>query len=282
MIREYFNLTKPGIIKGNLIATIAGFLFASHGAYDFLLFLATVTGISLVIASGCVFNNYIDRNIDKKMTRTKNRALVSGKISGRSALLYASILGVLGFASLWWVNVVTLLVAFVGFVFYVVIYGYFKRNSVHGTLVGSISGAVPPVVGYTAVAGVVDGAAVLLFLFLVCWQMPHFYAISIYRKSDYESAGLPVMSVSRGIDEARKHIVAYIVLLLGVVSLFTLFGYTSYIFLVIMLGVIGYWLLISGRRQASSEHWAGKMFGFSLTALLVFCIALSIDHYIPF
>ena len=136
-------------------------------------------GISLVMASACVVNNVIDVDIDAKMARTDHRALVTGAIKKNIAIIYGVILGVLGFAALiYWTNWLVVVIGLVGFVDYTVLYGYFKRKSIHGTIVGSISGATPPIAGFCAVTGTFGLEALILFLILVIWQMPHFYAIS--------------------------------------------------------------------------------------------------------
>jgi len=211
MIKDYYSLTKPGIIFGNAIPAVAGFFLASKGHPNAGLFIAMLVGISFVIASACVFNNYIDRDIDKFMARTKKRALPTGIISGRNALLYAIVLGVIGFSLLlFYTNLLTTFVGFVGFFVYIVLYGISKRRSVYGTIVGSIAGAVPPVVGYVAVTNNFDMGALLLFLILVIWQMPHFYAIAIFREDDYAAASIPVLPIKQGIKATKIHMVLYI------------------------------------------------------------------------
>lgn len=143
MMKQYLQVTKPGIIFGNLISVIGGFLLASKGSLDVPLFILTMVGVSLVVASGCVFNNYIDRDIDCIMERTKNRALVRGLIAPGVSLWYASALGVAGIALLYFAaNPLAALLAVLGFLVYVGVYSlYMKRHSVYGTLVGSLSGA---------------------------------------------------------------------------------------------------------------------------------------------
>lgn len=153
--------------------------------------------MSLVVASGCVFNNYIDRDIDRKMERTKNRVLVKGLISPAVSLVYATLLGIAGFMLLWFgANPLACWLGVMGFVVYVGVYSlYMKRHSVYGTLIGSLSGAAPPVIGYCAVTGEFDsGAAILLAIFSL-WQMPHSYAIAIFRFKDYRAANIPVLPV---------------------------------------------------------------------------------------
>lgn len=164
-LKHFIQITKPGIIFGNVLSVAGGFFLASKGHVDLAIFLAAMIGTSLVVASGCVFNNCIDRDIDIKMERTKNRVLVQGLISLKLALLFATVLGVAGVVLLYKVaNPLAALFAVIGFVIYVGLYSlYLKRKSVHGTLVGSLSGAMPPVIGYVAVTNSFDMAALVLW-----------------------------------------------------------------------------------------------------------------------
>ncbi len=278
-LRQYYYLVKPGIVRGNLIAAIAGFLFASRGDFNFLLLLQMLVGLGFVIASGCVVNNFIDRGIDGKMQRTKKRALVTGEISERNALIFASTLGVVGIILLILINPLASQVAAVGFFFYVVAYGYWKRKSVHGTLVGSVSGAVPPVVGYVAVTNSFDIGAFILFLVLVFWQMPHFYAIGIYRLNDYREAHLPILPATSGVKVTKHHIFLYSVGFLICTLLLTLFGYTGFVYLFVMACVGGYWAFKAhaGEQFIDDDKWARKFFSLSLVVLLIFCVMISID-----
>lgn len=145
MIKQYLQVTKPGIIFGNLISVVGGFLLASKGSINYTLFLTSMVGVSLVVASGCVFNNVIDRDIDRKMERTKNRVLVKGLISAKTSLVYATLLGIAGFMMLYFgANPLAMWLSVIGFIVYVGIYSlYMKRHSVYGTLIGSLSGAAP-------------------------------------------------------------------------------------------------------------------------------------------
>lgn len=168
--REYYLLTKPGIVLSNSISAFAGFFFAASWDIQLQLLAATIGGVAFIIASACVANNYIDRNIDAKMKRTKDRATVSGSISKKNTILFAIVLGVIGFALISFTNAITFVLGVIAYITYVVAYGYFKRVSVYGTLVGAIPGALPPVAGYTAVTGSLDASALILFLILGIWQ----------------------------------------------------------------------------------------------------------------
>lgn len=283
MFKTYYQLAKPGIVYGNALAAIGGFLLASHGHVDLGLFLAMLLGVSLVMASGCVYNNYIDRGIDKLMSRTDKRVLVTGTVSARSALVYATILGLVGICLLLLTNILTALLGLIGFIAYVVLYGIGKRRTVHGTLIGSISGAIPPVIGYCAVSGRIDGAALLLFVILVFWQMPHFYAIATYRRKDYVAAGLPVLPVKLGMRVTKVQILVYIVGFVAACTLLTVLGYTGYAYLITMLLVGLYWLSLAlpGFKTHDDDRWARKVFGGSLVVLLVFSFMISIDAFLP-
>ncbi|HZL07692.1 MAG TPA: heme o synthase [Candidatus Dormibacteraeota bacterium] len=279
MIKTYYDLTKPGIIYGNALTAAAGFLLAAAGHVNFGLLVATVAGTCLVIASACVFNNYIDRGIDRKMTRTRRRALVNGTISGRDALVFGTVLGLAGFAVLgFWVNAVVFVIGLVALFDYVVLYGVAKRRSVHGTLVGSIAGAAPVVAGYCAVTGRFDAGALILFLILACWQMPHFYAIAIYRFDDYKAAGLPVLPVKQGLRAAKIQIMLYVIAFIIANGLLTIFGYAGYTYLAVMsaLGLAWLGFGLKGFNAADDKRWARQMFLGSLIIILALSLMLSV------
>lgn len=284
-MKQYLLLTKPGIIFGNLISVAGGFFLASRGDIDFALFLATAIGISLVIASGCVLNNYIDRDIDSKMERTRNRALVQGLIPARNAIIYGCMLGVAGFTLLYaTTNILTVWLSLLGFAIYVGAYSlYLKRHSVYGTLIGSLSGAAPPVIGYCAVSNEFDmGAWILLVIFSI-WQMPHSYAIAIFRLKDYTAAAIPVLPVKKGILATKKHIVLYIVAFIIATIMLTLSGYTGNHYLVVA-GVISiYWLglALAGYKTNNDQRWARKLFMFSIITITALSVMMSIDFQEP-
>ncbi len=280
MIREYYWLTKPGIIYGNLITAAAGFFLASKGGFDSWLFFSALAGLAFIIASACVFNNIIDHDIDERMERTKNRAMASKSISRSSAILFSVLLGIIGVLILhFYTNPLTLSVALAGLFVYVAVYTPVKRYSVFGTLIGAIPGATPPVVGYLAATNQIDAAAVILFLILICWQMPHFYAIAIYRLDDYTRARIPVLPVKKGIWITKINILAYIILFTVAAAMLTIFGYTGIFYLTIagLLGLTWIWFAIRGFKTDNNKLWAQKMFRFSLVVLLLVSVMISID-----
>ncbi|MBF4186136.1 protoheme IX farnesyltransferase [Serratia ureilytica] len=281
MIKQYLQVTKPGIIFGNLISVVGGFLLASKGSINYPLFLATLVGVSLVVASGCVFNNYIDRDIDKKMERTKNRVLVKGLIAPSVTLVYATALGIVGFALLYIAaNPLAMWLAVMGFVVYVGVYSlYMKRHSVYGTLIGSLSGAAPPVIGYCAVTNEFDAGALILLAIFSLWQMPHSYAIAIFRFKDYQAANIPVLPVVKGISVAKNHITVYILAFMIATLMLTLVGYAGYKYLIVAAAVSVWWLgmALRGYKTENDSVWARKLFVFSIVAITSLSVMMSID-----
>lgn len=285
MIKQYLQVTKPGIIFGNLISVVGGFLLASKGVIDYPLFLATLIGVSLVVASGCVFNNYIDRDIDRIMERTKNRVLVKGLIDPKVSLIYASVLGIVGMLLLYVAaNPLAMVLAVIGFVIYVGVYSlYMKRKSVYGTLIGSLSGAAPPVIGYCAVTGQFDMGALILLLIFSLWQMPHSYAIAIFRFKDYQAANIPVLPVIKGISVTKNHITLYILAFMVATLMLTLSGYAGYKYLVVAAAVSAWWLgmALRGYKATNDSVWARKLFVFSIIAITSLSVMMSVDFNVP-
>ncbi|EHA1124693.1 protoheme IX farnesyltransferase [Vibrio navarrensis] len=273
MLKSYLSITKPGIIFGNLISVAAGFFLAAkteEANWD--LMGPTLLGVALVIASGCVINNIFDRDIDVKMARTAKRDLVLGKVNSDHAFVYALVMLLAGTATLYTlVNPLSTVIVLLGYVFYVFFYTMiYKRTSVYGTLVGSISGAVPPLVGYLAVTNYIDIEAVLLFILFCLWQMPHSYAIAMFRLNDYRQAGIPVLPVIDGIEKAQRHMKAYVVAFTVVALALFALGSAGYEYLAVASLVSGYWLLVTFKpvTQQNYESWARSVFKISLLVVM--------------
>jgi heme o synthase len=278
---NYYLLTKPGIILGNLLTFAAGFLLASKGRFDYVLFFSTLMGLAFIMASACVFNNYIDRQTDSKMKRTKNRALVKGLISGPNALIFATFLGVLGALTLFvYTNLLSLMIAGAGFVVYVILYSMWKCRTVYGTAIGSIAGAVPPVVGYCAVSNHFDSGAFILFMIMVLWQMPHFFAIALFHFDDYAAAEIPVLPLQKGVLRTKIHMVLYIIGFIFTAASLTLFEYTGYAYLIVTLsmGLVWLGLGIIGFIDHNEKVWGRRMFQVSLVTISILCLFISLDR----
>ncbi|KUF06695.1 hypothetical protein AUL38_11770 [Leucobacter sp. G161] len=286
-IARYYSLTKPGVLYGNVLTAAAGFLLAAGiiREFDWPLFLATIVGTTLVIAAACVLNNVLDRDIDDRMERTKKRATVSGSISVRNAVIFSIVLFVLGNGILVaWTNWLVVVTGLVGFFTYVVLYGMLsKRMSVHGTLVGSISGAAPIFAGYVAVTGAVDAAAIFAFLAIFFWQMPEFYSIAVYRRDEYARAGVPVITVVHGIPAAKVQILIYTIAYVISSLALTFLGYTGWVYAIVM-GIVGVWWIvigIQGFRAKDDIAWARRMFRFSLIIIMAYSLMISIGPLLP-
>lgn len=284
-LKRYLLVTKPGIIFGNLIAAVGGFFLATQGHPDWPRLLATMLGLSLVVASGCAINNCIDRDIDARMTRTRKRVLVTGIMSVKAALAHGLVLGVAGFWCLaHWTNLLTVLTVLFGFVVYVGFYSlYMKRNSVYGTLVGSLSGAVPPVAGYCAVTGRFDTGAFLLLLIFCLWQMPHSYAIAIFRLEDYKQANIPVLPLVNGISAAKRQIVLYILAFAVTTILLAIGGYAGYGYLAVACVTSLWWLkmALSGyRNDVDDRVWARQVFLFSIITITALSLMMAVDGHV--
>jgi len=280
MLKEYYQLTKPERTLANVITALAGYLFASRWHVDWPVLLALLIGSTLIIASACVLNNLIDRDLDKKMVRTKKRALVTGRIPARHAGVFAATLGLVGFWALAYTNWLTFCVgALAGFVGYVALYDVAKRKSVWGTLVGTIPGGASLVAGYTAVTGRLDVAAWLLFIIMAAWQMAHFYAIAIYRLKDYQKAGVPVWPAKYGVANTKVQIFLFVAAFVAANALLAVSGHVKYSYLIVMTLVGGYWYwrAVQGfAKKVDDEAWARGMFGVSLVVLLVFAGVLTV------
>lgn len=286
-VNDYYQLTKPGVLYGNVLTGIAGFLLAAGIAktFDWLSFIGVLIGMTSVVAAACVLNNYLDQDIDKIMQRTKKRPSVTGAVSGRNMVLFSVVLLIVGMVVLWlFTTPLTVAIGILGFVTYVWLYGALsKRRSIHGTLVGSISGAMPIAGGYAAVNGIVDPALVIVFLIVFFWQFPEFYSIAIYRRKEYAAAHIPVMPVIKGVRSTIIQIFCYTILYVLATLALTVYGYTGYVYAAVMALSGMYWIYVGwqGFSAPDPEKWARRMFRFSMYAILLLCIMLSIGALLP-
>lgn len=276
---------KPGITLSNTLSGAAGFfLAASHTPFSLTALIGAVVGIALIIASACVANNVLDRDMDKKMKRTAKRGIASGEISIPKALAFCAVLGIAGFTLLIvWTNWLTFGLGALAYVWYVVIYGIAKRTTPYSTIVGGVAGALPPMAGYTALTGQVDAAAIILFLTLFFWQLPHFYAIAMFRRDDYAKAKIPVWSVVYGMKSAKLQIFISVVVYAIMASLLTIYGYTGITYLVLSAALSIYWIYkgVSLYGKGDDVKWARAMFGVSLLVLLAMIGLIAAGGFLP-
>lgn len=266
---------KTGIIKSNLIPMFAGltlalFTYQKDLVETFPNIVYALIGTTLVIAAAGAFNNLYDRDIDSIMKRTRNRPTVTGEISAKTVLFGSILMTVLGVATLALATPLAAILGFLGVFFYVVPYTMWsKRRTIYNTEIGSISGAMPPLIGWAAIHPDITHPAIIgLFVVTVIWQMPHFYAIAIRSHEDYEAANVPMLPVVKGVK--RTYIQTNIYLVIMVLISF-LFGTLSLgLMLVALILSIG-WLVLSiyGSKKMDANKWAKSMFIYSLLHMTI-------------
>lgn len=273
-MKEYLDLwakaVKTGIIKSNLIPMIAALMLALY-TYDLDFienipnFIFALIGTTLVIASAGIFNNIYDRDIDAIMHRTNQRPTVTGALNLKLVAVVGVISLIVGIGSLAFASILAAFFGFLGVFLYVVPYTMWtKRKTIWNTEVGSLSGAVPPFIGWASVApSIWHPACWALFIILVIWQMPHFYAIAIRKRDEYEKAKIPMLPVVKSQRRTYIQTNVYLVLLMLTSLLFIplSWGLTC---CSLILGGFWLWLSIVGYRQMDINKWANKMFGYSL------------------
>jgi protoheme IX farnesyltransferase len=202
--KAYYHLTKPGIVYGNLLPALASYIYGAS-SINWVEFLAMLLGLACVIASAGVFNNYYDRDIDARMTRTKGRAFAAGTINRTHALIFGTMLIATGCMLLYFfTNTLALAAAVFGWAVYIFAYTPLKHIHSSALFVGAIAGAMPPVVGYVAATNTLNTTVWWLFGFLFVWQIPHFIAIALYRYDEYAAAGVPLIVSRPKTERTRK------------------------------------------------------------------------------
>ncbi|KND50376.1 MAG: protoheme IX farnesyltransferase [Parcubacteria bacterium C7867-007] len=262
------------------MTALAAFVFAAGFSVSFPLLAATIIGLSLSIAGACVINNVIDRDIDARMKRTQGRAIPTGQIPVRTALIFGIALIAVGLGTHYlFTNLLTFLVTLFGVFAYIALYTPAKRITSHSTIIGAVAGAVPPVVGYVAVVNTVNETAILLFLILVTWQMTHFFAIAIFRLEDYRNANLPVMPVSKGMLLTKVLMLVYTLLFAVAIYALYLVNNLGLMYTIPMTILTIVWVLMSaaGFFVQNETRWARKTFLYSLILLVVFSISLALS-----
>ncbi|MEE8543551.1 MAG: heme o synthase [Gammaproteobacteria bacterium] len=282
--RDYYILTKPRVVQLLVFTAVVGMFLATPGLVPWDVLIFGSLGIGLSAASGAVVNHVLDQRIDAKMTRTRGRPMPTGRVSERDAFVFASVLGVAGMTTLvLLINPLTALLTFVSLIGYAVVYTVFlKRATPQNIVIGGAAGAAPPMLGWAAVTNEVSGYALLLFLIVFTWTPPHFWALAIARKDDYEKAGVPMLPVTHGIEMTKSFIVCYTILLIVVTILPYLTGMAGvlYLFGAVLLG--GGFLYYALRLKfAENDQIAMKTFAYSITYLIALFSFLLVDHYIP-
>ncbi|HET8788909.1 MAG TPA: heme o synthase [Actinomycetes bacterium] len=276
----YFLLTKPRIIELLLVTTVPTMFIAARGVPSPWLMAATLFGGALSAASANVLNCYLDRDIDALMRRTARRPLPAHRVDPADALRFGLVLGVAGFVWLWtFVNLLSAVLATSAILFYVFVYTIgLKRRSTQNIVIGGAAGAVPVLVGWSAVTGRVDLPALVLFAIIFYWTPPHFWALSLRFKDDYAAAGVPMLPVVRGARETSTQILYYTVLLVAVTLLLYPAGRMGAVYLAaaVALGGAFIWRALELRRDLTGRR-AIRLFSFSNTYLALLFCAMAVD-----
>ncbi len=283
--RDYYELTKPRVVMLIVFTAMVGMFLSVPGWPGVIALLFGTLGIGMAASSGAVVNHVLDARIDINMSRTKSRPLPQGKLSETQALAFATMLCVVSMPLLWFiVNPLTAVLTFASLIGYAVIYTvYLKRSTPQNIVIGGAAGATPPVLGWTAVTGEIHSDAILLFMIIFVWTPPHFWALAIAKKDEYERVGIPMLPVTHGNEVTRKYILFYTVLLVFVTILPYVTGMSGLIYLVTAVGLGGKFLYYAIRlRSDDGVALPMRVFRYSINYLMFLYAALLLDHYFLF
>jgi len=281
-IQQHLALCKLRVVSLIVFTAVVGMFLAVPGWPPLSALIAGTLGIGLAASSAAAINHLLDRRIDAKMSRTRNRPLPAGQLGTRDVLVFAFSLGLIAMAILIiWVNILTASLTFLSLIGYAVIYTvWLKRATPQNIVIGGAAGAAPPVLGWTAVTNSLDPHALLLFLIIFVWTPPHFWALAIHRREEYAKVDIPMLPVTHGAAFTRLHILFYTILLVIVTTLPYLTGMSGLIYLagVSVLNAGFMWYAV-GLLKNKDELLPMRTFGFSITYLMVLFIFLLVDHY---
>lgn len=281
-LREYYELTKPRVVGLLLFTALVGMFLASPGMLPLNTLIFGLLGIGLGAAAGAVINQVIDLAGDAVMARTRRRPLPTGQVGVVQALVFGGVLAVASMLVLvLGVNRLTAILTFLSMVGYGIVYtAFLKRITPQNIVIGGAAGAAPPLLGWTAVTGSLDGQALWLFLIVFVWTPPHFWALALYRKMDYARAGIPMLPVTHGRQFTRLQILLYTILLSAVSLMPFVTGMSGALYLVVA-GVLNVLFLRYAWRlyRDYTETLARRTFLFSIQYLAILFGALLVDHY---
>ena len=280
--RAYFEMTKPKVVALMLLTVLVGMCLAVPGALPLQPLLAGMVGIGMMAGAAAAMNHLIDRQIDAQMARTYNRPLPKGKVSANKALVFAVSMAVIGFGILYlWANPLTAWLTLASLLGYAVVYtSYLKRATSQNIVIGGLAGAMPPLLGWTAMTNELHGHALLLVIIIFTWTPPHFWALAIHRRDDYAKVNIPMLPVTHGIEFTKTCILLYTVLMTLACLLPVLVGMSGPIYFVsssILSSIFIYkaWQL----KYADRPGLAMNVFKYSIYQLMLLFIALLVDHY---
>jgi len=281
--RDYYEITKPRVVALLVLTALVGMCLATPNVIPWQLLIPAMLGIGMLSSAAAAINHIVDERIDSVMKRTHNRPLPNGRLTPFKAICFASLLAIIGFVMLYaLVNPLTAWLTLSGLVGYSFIYTmYLKRATPQNITIGGLAGAIPPLLGWTAVTNEVHPHALLLVLIIFTWTPPHFWALAIHRKNDYAKVNIPMLPVTHGINFTKTQILLYTVLLFVVSLLPYLVGMSGWLYLIgaVVLNLIFFaysWKL----KFAAEESTAMDTFKFSIVHLMILFIVLLMDHYL--
>ena len=282
--RDYLEICKPKVVLLMLMCAAVGMFLAVPGMVPPSIILCGLTGIALVASSAAAINHIADAQIDIRMARTKDRPVATGRVSTSQGLVFAGITGSAGFVILYYlVNPLTALLNLASWVGYGLVYTlYLKRATPQNIVIGGLFGAAPPLFGWTAVTNSIEPGALLLVLIIYAWTPPHFWALALDRKAEYERADVPMLPITHGEAYTRWQILFYTVILLVCSVLPFSIGMSGwpYLLAALALGAIFvFWAVAMFTKR--DKRVPIRTFRYSITYLLLLFLALLVDHYLP-
>ncbi|MFT5161973.1 MAG: protoheme IX farnesyltransferase [Alteromonadaceae bacterium] len=279
---DYLELTKPKVVALLVLTAVVGMVLATPKEPTIALVFWSMIGIGFLSAAAAAINHIVDYEIDSKMARTHHRPVAKGRVTTTNAAIFAFALAIIGFVALalmanWLTAWLTLASLFGYAVFYTM---YLKRATPQNIVIGGLAGAMPPLLGWTAMTGEIHGHALLLVMIVFIWTPPHFWALAIHRKEDYARVNMPMLPVTHGVEFTKNAIFLYTVLLIVICVLPYLVGMSGLIYLATSL-VLNIWFLWHAWKLkfAEQQSTAYDMFKFSIIHLMVLFIGLIIDHF---
>lgn len=282
--RDYLELCKPRVVSLIIFTALIGMLLSTPGLVPLDTLLIATLGIGLAAASAAALNHVADYRIDALMERTRHRPLPQGELNPRQALVFALVLGFLSmYLLIAFINVLTAALTFLSLIGYAVIYTmYLKHATPLNIVIGGAAGAAPPVLGWTAVTGTLDPHALLLFLIIFAWTPPHFWALAIYRRTEYAKANIPMLPITHGTEFTRLQVLFYTLLLVAVTLLpFATFMCGTFYLIGAMVLNVGFLYYAIRMQFDSRDELAYATFKYSIVYLTALFLVLFIDHYWP-
>ena len=281
--RDYLEMCKPRVVLLMLLCTLVGMFLATEGMVSWEIIFFGNLGVALVAGSAAALNHLVDANVDARMARTRNRPLAQGRVTNSQGAVFVAVTGITGMTILAvMINPLTAWLNLASWVGYGVIYSmYLKRATPQNIVIGGLFGAAPPLFGWTAVTGSIDGGGLLLVLIIFAWTPPHFWALAIDRMEEYRKVDIPMLPVTHGAAYTKVHILLYTIIMITTTILPYLIGMSNIFYLLSALALGAgflYWSLVM--LFTDNEKAPMETFRYSIFYLMALFVALLVDHYL--